>query len=125
MKLEQLGPNERADDQASEKLGYHFDTLFDQNEDESGSKIDLATGKPIKNDENIKTAHGMVVTKEGSLQELKKQIAEDESLTSRQKELQKIADELLKKYGSDELGTERILKKSDTEINTPQRKKAA
>jgi hypothetical protein len=52
MGIESFGENERALHQREDALkdGYHFDNLFDQNEDEAGEKIDLITGKQIRND---------------------------------------------------------------------------
>lgn len=36
-------------DEYEEGGGLHFDNLYDQNEDEAGEKVDLATGEPIDN----------------------------------------------------------------------------
>ncbi len=69
MGIEQFGENQRATGQREDALkeGYHFDNLFDQNEDESGEKINLATGKRIRND--IDTPQNIVRVSEKDLTE--------------------------------------------------------
>jgi hypothetical protein len=38
------------------KAGHHFENLHDENEDRAGEKVNLATGKPIKNSGPLESA---------------------------------------------------------------------
>ena len=98
MGIETFGENERAAGQKEDALkeGYHFDSLFDQNEDESGEKINLANGNEIRNDEGIQTTHGMVIDRKGKLTEIKKELENDP------------ATKWLLEHGYDEAGNKKI-----------------
>lgn len=79
MGVEQFGKNQRAINQKQDSLieGYHFSNLFDQNEDQSGEKRNLATGEPIINDQDEKSAH-LLVNRKGRLLKIDKELEKDE-----------------------------------------------
>ncbi len=103
MGIEQFGENERATEQkkAALKEGYHFDNLFDQNEDESGEKINLETGERIINDsdEEQENSEIMSVDSGGKLKDLKKEFERE------------AATKWLLKNGFDEQGNKMTTKK--------------
>jgi len=114
MGIEQFGDNERAIEQdADRKRGGYEGDYYDENEHRAGQeKRDLATGESIRNDGDIETPHDMGIDGEGKLIVMKEKLSED-VVTKKQKKLQEMADELLKAYGSDELGTEPPQEKED------------
>jgi hypothetical protein len=49
-----MGENERVSDELGAELcGLHDSTLYDQDEDRSGERVDLATGVPIDNSTEV------------------------------------------------------------------------
>lgn len=55
--------------------GYHFDKLHDQNETVTGEKLDLETGNPIKNDQDVETPHRF--KRETSTDQIKEELQDD------------------------------------------------
>ncbi len=84
MGIETFGENERARGQQEDALkeGYHFDNLFDQNEDGAGEKINPETGEFIINDsdKDLENSEVMSIDNKGKLKDIKRTL-KDEAAT--------------------------------------------